>query len=113
MTGGRQQQPSATTRGDSSVNHSRVSIRMAVNTAMSLTLAFTGLSGPRMADWWQEHRKDFSERCSPVTIGSVAGFARARYNVTATPTHYLVGADGRVKHRVVGMLAEVPSWVDE
>lgn len=43
MTGAKvQQQPLPTTRGDSSVNHSRVSVRMAVNAALLVTAVVLG-----------------------------------------------------------------------
>lgn len=78
---------------------------------LSLILAFTDLSGKAVLEWWKENRQGFSHECSPVTIGGLAS-ALPQYGVTATPTHYLVSSDGTVQHRFVGMLGEVPSWVD-
>lgn len=77
----------------------------------SLTLVFTDLSQPALAAWWEANRAGFSEQCSSLSIGRLL-YAPELYRVRGTPTHYLVGSDGRVKHHAEGMLLELPAWLD-
>ena len=46
-----------------------------------------------------------------MTMGSVVG-SLVSYQLRGTPTHYLIGSDGRVKHSAVGSLLEIPSWLN-
>lgn len=77
----------------------------------ALTLVFTDLVGAELAAWWEENRGGFSEECDSMTIGSVLS-PLSLYQVRGTPTHYLVGTDGRVKHRMEGALTELPTWLN-
>ena len=78
----------------------------------SLTLAFTDLSSElSMAAWWEKNGGEFSEECRSLSIGRLVA-SSSRYQVRGTPTHYLIGSDGLVKHRAEGMLSEVPAWLD-
>ena len=76
----------------------------------SLILAFTDLKGAELAAWWEENSSGFSDWCDSMSIGSVLS-PLSLYQVWGTPTHYLIGGDGRVKHHFEGVLIEMPSWL--
>ena len=78
---------------------------------LSLTLAFTDISGPAMTTWWNAKGDGFSADCNSISVGSVLT-PPSLYRLRGTPTHYLIGTDGRVKHHAEGMLSEVPAWLD-
>lgn len=77
----------------------------------SLTLAFMDVSDTTLTAWWEANGDGFSEGCGSVSLGRLVA-PLSRYEVRATPTHYLVGGDGLVKHHGEGMLLEVPYWLD-
>lgn len=77
----------------------------------SLILAVTDLTGSAMVAWWEETMDGFADGCESMTMGSVAG-SLSSYQLRGTPTHYLIGRDGRVKHHSVGSLSEIPSWLN-
>lgn len=77
----------------------------------SMTLAFTDDLLSTMTTWWEANRRGFSEQCSSLTIGRLLSPPEL-YRVRGTPTHYLIGADGRVKHHDEGLLLEIPGWLD-
>lgn len=78
---------------------------------LSLTLALTDISEATLATWWEANGNGFSERCSSLSVGRLLA-PPSRYDVRGTPTHYLLGSDGRVKYHGEGMLLEVPQWLD-
>ena len=77
----------------------------------SLTLAFTDISAATLATWWEANRNGFSEQCRSLSVGRLLA-PPSRYEVRGTPTHYLIGSNGRVKYHGEGMLLEVPDWLD-
>ena len=46
-----------------------------------------------------------------MTMGAVLG-SPSLYELRGTPTHYLIGSDGRVKHHFEGALTKIPPWLD-
>ena len=77
----------------------------------SLTLAFTDISAATLATWWEANRNGVSEQCRSLSVGRLLA-PPSRYEVRGTPTHYLIGSNGRVKYHGEGMLLEVPDWLD-
>ena len=77
----------------------------------SMTLAFTDNAQSTMTDWWEANRGAFSEECDSLTVGRLLS-PPSLYQVRGTPTHYLIGNDGRVKHHAEGVLLELPGWLD-
>lgn len=77
----------------------------------SLILAFTDLKGAELGAWWEEYGRGFSEESKSMSIGSVLG-PLSLYQLRGTPTHYLIGTDGRVKHHMEGALTEIPAWLN-
>ena len=77
----------------------------------SLTLAITDGSQTTLATWWEANRNGFSERCRSLSVGRLL-VPPSLYEVNGTPTHYVIGSDGRVKYRGEGMLLEIPYWLD-
>lgn len=78
---------------------------------LSLAFAFTDSLATAAEAWWEANEVGFSQECSPVFIGRPTAHP-SQYEVIATPTHYLLGSDRRVKHRSMGLLSEVPEWLD-
>ena len=77
----------------------------------SLTLAFIDISEATLATWWEANQNGFSKGCNTLSLGGLLA-PPSQYEVRGTPTHYLIGSDGRVKYHSEGMLLEVPYWLD-